>query len=634
MTSNSEGHCSFPLLRAQPLTPSVYLPSLVENIVVESSSPSTTPRSNDNVPQRHSRSHRGHWHSIRICRRLKRLISKQNTSTDITTFTTSTEPRVCNEPSTPSEDITRRCCVPLQLSFLRSFCSSLSKSLGRLTGRRMPNENLFVLSMIQLLCGLAAVVLSGVAVTKVVFLYQMATGLWSGFLMLATGFHGILTARRCTPRTLVSLLIFCVLVALSACLLACVSVAGLIEDGILRPDTSITLLTASNSPFYLSSHGSSVSSSGVPMDIPLSGFSHRRLVPSNQPPRLHQVMLHILLLVIGVLEASVSVACAVLCCRQICPSDNTPPLSAISYLQNRGATLVPGGSEFLLAVAADPGRPAPVLLDYALPRPDLHPSVHHFLPHPGRRVVILTQAETGVHALAAAQAVASLVSPSSSSSSSQNPLSLPSASSSHRAQKREESYRLKSHLSTLLPRLASSSGDTAFRAAHPSNLLYVLSSPSPSDPPMIFPPFPPAYCAEEEREETGGNSTGLSFPPQIPLRMRPQEFNVGTLSVPDITPARNGSRRSARRFRPRSRDVLAPRHHFRASRRSRRSSNAADAVVGLLGDRILQPVLVVEDAETDPRGPEDRSNPPPSYTVSTREVSGLLLPTPEVMHPF
>lgn len=633
MTSNSEGHCSFSLSRTQLPTPSVYLPSLVENIAVETSSRSVTSRSIESTPQRHGGPRRSHWHSFRICRRLKRLISKQNTSTDIRTFTAAAEPPVCDEPSTPSEDVPRRrcCCVSLRFSCLRSFCLTLSKTLGRLTGRRMPNENLFVLSMIQLLCGLAAVVLSGVAVTKVVFLYQMATGLWSGFLMLATGFHGILTARRCTPRTLVSLLIFCVLVALSACLLACVSVAGLIEDGILRPDTSITLLTSSNSPFYLSSHSSSVSSSGLPIEIPLGGFSHQRFASSNQPPRLHQVMLHILLLVIGILEASVSVACAVLCCRQICPSDNTPPLSAISYLQNRGATLVPGGSEFLLAVAADPGRPAPVLLDYTLPRPDLHPSVHHFLPHPGRRVVILTQAETGVHALAAAQAVASLVSPSSSS---QNPLSLPPVSSFQRAQKREESHQLKAHLSTLLPRLASSSGDSTFRTAHPSNLLYVLSSPSPSDAPMIFPPFPPAYCAEEEREETGGHTIGLPFPPQIPLRMHPQEFNIGPLSVSETTSARNGSRRGGRRLGPRSRDVLAPRHHFRASRRSRRGSNVADAVVGLLGDRILQPVLVVEDAETESRSTEERSVPPPSYTVATREVSRPLLPTPEMAYQF
>ncbi|VDN49936.1 unnamed protein product, partial [Dibothriocephalus latus] len=192
----------------------------------------------------------------------------------------------------------------------------------------MPNENLFVLSMIQILCGLAAVILSGVAVTKMVFLYQMATGLWSGFLMLATGFHGILTSRRCNPRTLISLLVFCVLVALAACLLASVSVAGLIEDGLLRPETSFSVLSAP--------------------------------------------------------KASVSVACAVLCCRQVCPS-SAPPISAINYLRNRGATLIPGGAEFLLAVAVEPEKSPPILLDYKIPPPDFHPSVQPFLPRPGRR---------------------------------------------------------------------------------------------------------------------------------------------------------------------------------------------------------------------------------------------------------
>ena len=607
MTSTSEGRYDLPPMRSQSRTTSVCLPSLVESIIAENPS---NPSASSQCIHSHLRDRGNHRYSFRFRRRLKRLISKQNAPTNLRTFST-TESRVCDEP--PSEDVPKRRCCCNGLSCVLEFFSSFSASLSRLTGGRMPNENLFVLSMIQLLCGLAAVVLSGVAVTKVVFLYQMATGLWSGFLMLATGFHGILTARRCTPRTLVSLLIFCVLVALSACLLSCVSVAGLIEDGILRPDSSITLLTTSNSPYYLS-NPPSVSPSSSVIDIPLGGFSHRRIVTSNQPPRLHQVMLHVLLLIIGILEASVSVACAVLCCRQICPSDSTPPLSAISYLQNRGATLVPGGSEFLLAVAAEPGRPAPVLLDYALPPPDLHPSAHHFLPRPGRRVVILTQAETGVHALAAAQAVASLVSPSSSQ--------VPHPPS-QRAQKQEESQQLRAHLSNLLPQLASASsnpGDPAFRAAHPSNLLYVLSSPSPSDTPLIFPPFPPAYCENEIHE-------GVACPTSMPPH--PQAFNIGPLLAPEAREFRRTARRRDRNARRMNRGAdgrnIPASRGFRTSRR-RRSNSTPDSVVGLLGDRILQPVLVVEDG--DAREVHDCVSPP-SYVVSMRDGLRPLPPTPE-----
>lgn len=597
MTSNSEGQYDLPLLR--PLRhPTVCLPSIVESIAAENS-----PLTHETTSQHDFRPSHNRRNPFRICRRLKRLITNKNASTAIRSYhPTNAEPRICDDSSN-NVNQSRSCCLPPpRCSRLRHFCSSFTSTLSRLTGRRMPNENLFVLSMIQLLCGLAAVVLSGVAVTKVVFLYQMATGLWSGFLMLATGFHGILTARRCTPRTLVSLLIFCVLVALSACLLACVSVAGLIEDGILRPETSFTLFTSSNSPYYITSH-SSISSNGLSVDIPLGGFSHRRVIGSNQPPRLHQVMLHVLLLVIGILEASVSVACAVLCCRQICPPDSTPPLSAISYLQNRGATLVPGGSDFLLAVAAEPGRPAPLLLDYPLPSADLHPSVHQFLPRPGRRVVILTQAETGIHALAAAQAVASLVSPS------QNPRCPTPTSSSQKAQKREESHQLKNHLSTFLPQLANGN-DAEFRAAHPSSLLYVLSSPSPTDPPMIFPPFPPAYCSEEETN----------------MRMQPQAFNIGPLSdPPESVPL---GRRSRRHVGRRSRgEILGPRQ-FLNQRRARRGSSSAETAVVLLGDRILQPVLVVEDdnSRSSTQHGSRNNSPPPGYT---RELFRPLPPTPE-----
>ncbi|VEL21915.1 unnamed protein product, partial [Protopolystoma xenopodis] len=123
-----------------------------------------------------------------------------------------------------------RFCLSTSVSGLRCCLSSLSSWPRR---RLAANENLFVLSVIQLLCGFAAVILSGVAVRKAVFLHQMATGLWAGVLMLTAGLHGLATARRPRACSLVSLLVISVLVSLAAGLLACVSIAGLIEDGLL-----------------------------------------------------------------------------------------------------------------------------------------------------------------------------------------------------------------------------------------------------------------------------------------------------------------------------------------------------------------------------------------------------------------
>ncbi|CAH8635560.1 unnamed protein product [Heterobilharzia americana] len=98
---------------------------------------------------------------------------------------------------------------------------------------RVTNENLIILSIIQLLCGFAAIVLSSVAFTKAVFLYQIATGLWAGLLMVITGFHGLFAARRPVVCALIGLLVLCMMVSLAACVLICVSVAGIIEDGFL-----------------------------------------------------------------------------------------------------------------------------------------------------------------------------------------------------------------------------------------------------------------------------------------------------------------------------------------------------------------------------------------------------------------
>uniref|UniRef100_A0A5K3EKD5 Protein FAM189A1 n=1 Tax=Mesocestoides corti TaxID=53468 RepID=A0A5K3EKD5_MESCO len=629
MASISANRYDVPLLWSQAQN-SIYLPTLIESAALEEL-PAMTSGSSicslDPYVNRHPR-----FCYARIRKSLKRLISKNgfdslrhrisgsSGSVQQNNFELQSRfPLVLSaraEEQTHSihspfneldQDInasrSKRSCLGLPcFSRFRDFYQSLSKSLGHLTGRRMPNENLFVLSMIQILCGLAAVVLSGVAVTKVVFLYQMATGLWSGFLMLATGFHGILTARRCTSP-------------------------GLIEDGILKPDISPTLLTTPNSPYYLSSQISVAPN--LHFDIPRGSFLRRRIISKMQPPRLHQVMLHVLLLVIGILETAVSVACVVLCCQQVFPPSSTSFLSVISYLRNRGATLVAGGTEYLLAVAAQPGKPPPVLLDYAMPQPYLHPSAHHFLPRPGRRIMILTQAETGIHALASVQAVASIVSSPRSQVAAEElrGSASPSVLSAAKiAKNRKESHKLKTRLCSLLPRLSSPNSVNG-RSSNNSNLLYVLSSTSPSDPPMVFPPFPPAYSPDEESNSC---STSFAHPQVLP----PNHMNSQNLNLRECLPSVSAFSRyqSCYRLGCRTSAASVLRHTFSVSRNRTRSSlirrpNAAEAAVGLFGDRILQPVLVIEDTEVDENSEPltqptiITQTPPPSYS-STLEVPG------------
>ncbi|VEL16258.1 unnamed protein product [Protopolystoma xenopodis] len=148
--------------------------------------------------------------------------------------------------------------------------------------------------------------------------------------------------------------------------------------------------------------------------------------------------MHIFLLVVGALEASVGVATAIICCRQVCPiSGGSAASTAADYLFNApGLTLISTSGDLLLAMPAggngasfdaDRGRNAvghsdaeraavangrteiPTRLPASL-LPQLHPSLPAFLPPSGRRSVLLTQADTGALAVVAVQATASLLS--------------------------------------------------------------------------------------------------------------------------------------------------------------------------------------------------------------------------------
>lgn len=138
--------------------------------------------------------------------------------------------------------------------------------------RRLDSENLLILSLIQLLCGSAAIILFGVALTKEGYLHQIGTGMWAGSLMLAAGCLGIATSRHRSPCTLISLLVLCVMTSVTSAVLASISTAGLVQDG----------------------------------------------VKHAQSTKMHLIVLHTLLFIVGFLECSVAITTAIICGRQVC----------------------------------------------------------------------------------------------------------------------------------------------------------------------------------------------------------------------------------------------------------------------------------------------------------------------------
>ncbi|KAL3316690.1 hypothetical protein Ciccas_004657 [Cichlidogyrus casuarinus] len=398
-----------------------------------------------------------------------------------------------------------------------------------------------------------------------VFLHKMATGLWAGFIMLLCGAHGIVAVVKPHMCTMVSMLVFCIITCLAATLLACVSIAGLIEDGF-----SLNSLTVNFA----------------------EPFSASQLNQAVSRVRLHQVILHILLLVVGLLEASVVVSSAILCCRFICPGYlsrrrfvNACFPSRYDYNRNQ---------DHFLALQADVEEYANMqqhLLNQGLPprslSPTLHPTAQSFLPESTRRALILTHSEMGPLAISAAHATALCL---GQRQLEQNPSRLNSPNSQRSAGEQGQEVQLgqsrkqvldklmrmfagrrrraagqdEQGVSPVVTQMASNSVNQILRSDQRSSYVYVMPSPTAGEPPIIFPPFPPPYSS-------GSN--------EVPRRTS----NVTSPLPPIVGRLPRVSSRTSAAFGRRNAPLLQ-----------------ANSSILIGGDRILQPVLIVQEDDPIP----------------------------------
>ncbi|CAH8672137.1 unnamed protein product [Schistosoma bovis] len=537
---------------------------------------------------------------------------------------------------------------------------------------RVTNENLIILSIIQLLCGFAAIVLSSVAFTKSVFLYQMATGLWAGILMVVTGFHGLLAARRPIVCALVGLLVLCMVVSLSACVLICVSVAGTIEDGFLsstvtrkgfsRELTKISPSHRENKTFFQrhdpkSSLAVLTTRTQDWSDLQLSDFKNVLRETSDTYVRTCQVILHLLLLVVGILEASVSLATSILCCRCVCSNSlnlrfqnsrslRTNIVSFNAATANQAASVLRSGAindfvgtgNVILALDSDvPTRNYPISnANEVVRKPQIHHTLIPFLSELNRHSLILTQAGTGTVALSAARAAANLF--DSESFETQDRTSVACSSSNEQSSTRQPGTlsrsifrRLKGlrlirpseprpHLLYTTLQVPINVSNTSDSSSNPlpfsssTTIVYVMLSPTHEEPPMIFPPFPPSYNESQRR-------SGLSAAVTRIQRNQRMTFQSN--------PSRRYRRRSAGISRPRFHSSIRSRlsrllcrnasHQSNlrinnTSRHSRMQCHLSRSVASApisFGDRFIQPVLIVGDPPTI----RPTEEPPPKYSI-------------------
>lgn len=617
----------------------------------------------------------------------------------------------CQKHCFSSKSTPSRCsdCAARLLSISCASSSCCDWHWNRWRRRRIPNENLLVLSVIQLLCGFAAIILSSVALTKAVFLYQMATGMWAGFLMLITGTQGLIASRRPIVCTLTGLLTLCVVVTIAACLLICVSVAGTIEDGFLdhmntrsRTQHQTIKLTYS---FHPSSPGG-LQKSDQFYSLTYQGMSDNRtvhrlswgavrqlysdrtnshFVGSSQDTHLRtcQVILHVLLLLVGILESSVSLSTCVLCCRCVCARSgrfgtNQNPFAtrtnivslnaatanqAASVLRSGELNQFIGSGNLLLAVSAGtPSDPSVNLLRQTSSgmEPCVHPSVAPFLPQFNRPALILTQAGTGAMAWTAARAAATLVDRESVSmndtvQTTSSSVDMPALESStvnnpsrpsrfrrifhpqfgrrdqNRTNRLDRPQLLFTSLNTINNRnsVANQSGRgvqnssamvTGLPSCPPgSTLLYVMPSPNSDSPPMIFPPFPPVYSSLQKRPSvfstprrsghgdrrsahTHRNPTSMSIARSRGSRSSEHARSDRSITRQYLSRIFTWHRGSIRR----GQRTTGTRH-----RRSSPSRSSNSTLICAGGNRLLQPVLIIEDPDIF----QMNSTDPPPYSA-------------------
>lgn len=560
---------------------------------------------------------------------------------------------------------------------------------------KLLNENIMVLSITQVLFGLLAITLSGLSYLRTVFLHQMATGLWAGVLMLITGSYGLHAARRPILSSLIGLLVLSSLATLSACILIGVSVAGTIEDGFLNENNirhgnqyddvskfSVVVLRnitptqklgtkLISRPYLQPTHSVNATLKlGDKNTLPLTknGFT-----PSSaSSSRTSDVSLHLMLLVVGILEASVSLAMSITCFRciysrhanfhsRITRSSRTNIVSFNASTANQAASILRSGAltNFVgtgnVLLALDAGisdhlgfQSSGSISNRSTQKPHIHHTLIPFLPELNRHSLILTQAGSGTMAWTAARAAANLVCTERcdmGDSTMPPPTQLNATQHSNIRRSRLLTYNtsnqrpssqinasrrprlLYTSLHTPFTQLTSinnSSRENSFPNPPPfsphSTLVYVIPSPTHDEPPMIFPPFPPSYNELNKRPAS-----------QTPL-FCPQNEQALARSRSGCT-VRLGTHRSRLPLRPFSRYMsfrsrrsyynLRWRRLFRLQRNLTSSgptatqnitnrSSAASAPIPA-GDRLIQPVLIIDD-HNQKSYTNVSDDPPPKYS--------------------
>nr|CAH8871820.1 unnamed protein product [Trichobilharzia regenti] len=554
--------------------------------------------------------------------------------------------------------------------FLPGSCKCRLFSFPR---HRITNENLIILSIIQLLCGFAAIVLSSVALTKAVFLYQMATGLWAGILMVVTGLHGLFAARRPVVCALIGLLVLCMIVSLAACVLICVSVAGTIEDGFLGSTASrkafpreIIRISSGFRENATSSQKYEQRPSMVTLTPRSPGWSEfdqvqlwdfknvLRETPDSYL-RTCQIILHLLLLLVGILEASVSLATSILCCRCVCSNStnfrfqNSRSLrtnivsfnaatanQAASVLRSGAVNDFVGSGNVILALNTDVPvqNNASSNITEAILQPQIHHTLIPFLSDLNRHSLILTQAGTGTIALSAARAAANLVdtrrfetqhgtsfpcSSNNEQSSVQRPHTLGRNMFNRlrgcRLNRSNESRPRLLYTTLHIPANLSNDSDS-FPNPPPfspsTTIVYVMPSPTHEEPPMIFPPFPPSYSESQKKSPLTTSINRIQRNQSVPLQPHPPRRLRRRLVRYGISRARLRSRLSRLFCRQNSRQCnsLWTANNSRRSRVTCHLSRSVASAPISVGDRLIQPVLIIGDPGTA-RHSED---PPPKYS--------------------
>ncbi|CAH8659417.1 unnamed protein product [Heterobilharzia americana] len=480
--------------------------------------------------------------------------------------------------------------------------------------------------------------------------------------MVITGFHGLFAARRPVVCALIGLLVLCMMVSLAACVLICVSVAGIIEDGFLGntgarkafPREIISISSGFRENTTYQKHGQkSTVITLTPRTAGWSEFDQVQLLDfknvlsetSDSYLRTCQIILHLLLLLVGILEASVSLATSILCCRCVCSTSpnfrfqnsrslRTNIVSFNAATANQAASVLRSGAindfvgsgNVLLALDTD----VPIQREItnssseAARKPQIHHTLIPFLSDLNRHSLILTQAAANLvdtRRLETPDRTSVSRSSNNEQSSAQRPHTL-SRTMIHRLRgcrlgRSSESRPRLLYTTLQIPANLSSDSDS-FPNPPPfsptATIVYVMPSPTHEEPPMIFPPFPPSYSESQRRSlntpiSRVQRNQCMALQSHQPRRHRRRSARYG-ISHPRFHPS-VGSHLS-RLFCRYNSCRLDPLWTTNTSRRSRATyhlSRTAASPISV-GDRLIQPVLIIGDPVTV-RLAED---PPPKYS--------------------